>query len=82
MACGFSCGRAGQNSDCYTEGIVFILAIAMPVVGLYVLAQLFIWGHGIFGRSVTMGSFLIGIGIYVLWADFIEPTLGMWRKQK
>jgi hypothetical protein len=64
------------------KAIVFILAIAMLVVGLYVLAQPFIWGHGVFGRSVTMVSFLIGIGIYVLWADFMEPTLGMWRKQK
>jgi hypothetical protein len=62
--------------------IVFILAIAMMVVGLYVLAQLFIWGHGLFGRSVPIGSFLIGIGIYVLWADFIEPILGRWKSQK
>jgi hypothetical protein len=62
--------------------VVFILAIAMLVVGLYVLAQLFIWGHGLFGRSVAIGSFLIGIGIYLLWAGFIEPVLSMWRKQK
>jgi hypothetical protein len=62
--------------------VVFILAIAMLVVGLYVLAQLFIWGHGLFGRSVAIGSFLIGIGVYVLWADFIEPILGMWEPPK
>jgi hypothetical protein len=62
--------------------VVFILAIAMLVVGLYVLAQLFIWGHGLFGRSVAIGSFLIGIGVYVLWADFIEPILGMWKPPK
>ena len=59
--------------------VVFILAIAMLVVGLYVLAQLFIWGHGLFGRSVAIASFLIEIGVYVLWADFIEPILGMWE---
>jgi hypothetical protein len=61
--------------------ILFILAVAMLVGGLFVLAQEFIWGHG-FLKSLAMGSFLVGIGIYVLWADFIEPILGMWEPPK
>jgi hypothetical protein len=60
--------------------ILFILAIAMPVGGLIVLGQEFIWGHG-FRKSLAMGSFLIWIGIYVLWADFIEPIIAEGRRR-
>jgi hypothetical protein len=63
------------------KAILFVLAIAMIVVGLYVLAQQLIWGRGLFGKSVAAGSLLTVIGTYVLWADFIEPILGMWRRR-
>ena len=62
--------------------ILFILAIAMLVAGLYVLVAQYFWSHIIFGKFVLMGAFLTWAGIYLLWADFIEPILGMWRKQK
>jgi hypothetical protein len=56
--------------------IVFILAIAMIVGGLYVLASQFLWSHYILGRFVMMGAFLTTLGFALLWAAFIEPILG------
>jgi hypothetical protein len=56
--------------------IVFILAIAMIVSGLYVLASQFLWSHYISGRFVMMGALLTTLGVALVWAAFIEPILG------
>lgn len=56
--------------------IAFILAIAMLVVGLYILAGQFLWSPYIWGRLVMMGAFLTTLGVALLWAAFIEPILG------
>jgi hypothetical protein len=57
--------------------ILFILSIAMVAAGLYVLAAQTFWSPVIYGKFLLMGAFLTWAGIYLLWADFIEPILGV-----
>jgi hypothetical protein len=51
----------------------------MVAAGSYVLTAQTFWSPVIYGRFVLMGAFLTWAGVYLLWADFIEPVLGRWR---
>lgn len=55
--------------------ILFVIAMAMIVGGLYVMiAQLF-WSPVIFFMFVMGGGVLAFAGIYLLWEDFLAPLL-------
>jgi flagellar motor component MotA len=59
------------------KALLFVVAVAMVVGGLWLLGgELFVadrW-HGIF---VIGGAMLTSLGVYLLWADFIAPLLGI-----
>jgi hypothetical protein len=63
------------------KAILFVVAMAMIVGGLYVLiAQLF-WSPVIFFKFVIGACAIASLGIYLLWDDFLAPMLGIEAKE-
>ena len=66
--------------DIMRKAILFNVSIAMVVGGLYVLAAELFWAPKI--RWFTFGgAALAGVGAYLIWENFIAPTLGVQTKE-
>ncbi|MEW6640906.1 MAG: hypothetical protein AB1586_10415 [Pseudomonadota bacterium] len=55
--------------------ILFLLAAAMISGGVYLLAAELLTARILYSRLVVAGGFLIVLGGYLLWTDFIAPAL-------
>lgn len=54
----------------------FSVAAALFGGGIYLLVVHAFNGYIVYGRVLAIAGFLIGIGGWWLWADFIGPALG------
>jgi hypothetical protein len=57
--------------------LIFLIAGAMLVGGLYLLAGELLVAHTIYFRFVIAGAMLVVLGGYLLWADIFAPMLGI-----
>ena len=55
--------------------LLFLLAAAMIAGGVYLLTEELLTARVVYGKLVVAGGFLIVMGRYLLWADFIAPAL-------
>jgi hypothetical protein len=54
---------------------IFISSMVMLVAGLYLVGSELFWATRHFGLVVIGGAFLAALGVYLLWEDFIGPTI-------
>jgi hypothetical protein len=57
--------------------LLFLVSSAMLVGGLYLLGAELLLADRIYFRFVIGGAVLATLGIYLLWADFAAPLLGI-----
>ena len=63
------------------KAVLFTVASAMIVGGLFlVFAELF-WASRIYSLAVVGAGGLVAVGGYLLWEDFIAPVLGVQVKK-
>jgi hypothetical protein len=58
---------------------LLLISVSMVVGGLYLLAAELLFAKIIFFRIVAGATFLVTLGAYLLWEDFIGALLGMKR---
>ena len=57
--------------------LLFIMTIAMLSAGLYCIGFEVFWAAHVRSILLAGGVFLALLGGYLLWIDFIEPSLGV-----
>jgi hypothetical protein len=61
--------------------LLFVIALAMSVGGLVLLGIELLSANIIQFKFVIGGALLATLGIYLLWADFVAPILGITEKE-
>ena len=59
------------------KALLFVIAVAMVVGGLWLLGGELLVADIIHFKLVIGGAMLASLGVYLLWADFIAPLLGI-----
>jgi hypothetical protein len=62
--------------------LIFVMATAMLLAGLYLLGAEAFLVHHVFLRMVIAGLMLTMMGGYLMWANFVAPLLGIASGEK
>jgi hypothetical protein len=57
--------------------ILFVLCSALMFGGIYAILFDLLYASVVFTRVLFGAIFMAGIGVYLIWTDFIAPSLGI-----